>query len=62
MPSETSHVITKAEAEYELDRCEFERLMQRRGGDTVLLWWYQLTLHLKREDRLMIRGTDTDVR
>ena len=55
-------VITKAEAEYELDRCEFERMMRRRGADTMLTWWYQITLHLKREGRPMVRGTETDVR
>ena len=56
------HVITKAEAEYELDRCEFERLMRRHGADTLLTWWYQITLHLRRDDRPMVRGSETDVR
>jgi len=55
-------VITKAEAEYELDRCEFERMMRRRGADTMLTWWDQITLHLKRECRPMVLGTETDVR
>jgi hypothetical protein len=39
-------MITKAEAEYALDRCEFERIMRRRGADTLLTWWYQTKLGL----------------
>jgi hypothetical protein len=43
------HVITKAEAEEALDRCEFERIMRRRGADTMLTWWYQEKLNLPRQ-------------
>jgi len=39
-------VITKAEAEYALDRAEFERMFRRRGADTMLMWWYQVNLRL----------------
>ena len=56
------HVITKAEAEYELGRCEFERLMRRHGADTIQMWWFQYTLQLTSADRPMLRGTTTDVR
>jgi hypothetical protein len=51
----STHVITKAEAEEALDRCEFERIMRRRGADTMLTWWYQEKLNLPRQ-----RATDMD--
>jgi hypothetical protein len=43
------HVITKAEAEEALDRCEFERIMRRRWADVMLAWWYQESQHLQRQ-------------
>jgi len=49
MTSDEAHVITKAEAEYALDRVEFDRLLERRGADTLLTWWYQTTLKLPRQ-------------
>ena len=55
------HVITKAEAEYALDRVEFDRLMAKHGKDTVLTWWYQTTLHLPSPDRPEV-STITDPR
>jgi hypothetical protein len=51
----STHVITKAEAEYALDREEFDRLLKRRGADTILTWWYQTTLKLPRQ-----QATDMD--
>ena len=57
MTSDEAHVITKAEAEYALDRCEFERIMRRRGADTLLMWWYQTKLGLP-DGR---RATDNDM-
>jgi len=56
------HVITKAEAEYVLDREEFDRLLVKHGKDTLLTWWYTAVLKLPRADQPMVRGTESDVR
>jgi hypothetical protein len=48
-PQTATHVISKAEAEYELDHAEFDRIMRRRGADTMLTWWYQQKLQLPRQ-------------
>jgi len=45
------HVITKAEAEYALDRVEFDRMLERRGEDTILMWWRETTLRMSRRGR-----------
>lgn len=56
-PPPTANVITKEEAEYALDREEFDRLMQRRGNDTILLWWHETTLNLARRGYSVSRET-----
>ena len=62
MPSETAHVITKAEAEYALGQVDLEQLCDKFGFDTVLMWWWAAKLKLTPDERPMMRGTDTDVR
>ena len=42
-------VITKAEAEYALDRKTFDRLFQKWGADTLWTWMWQTRLQLPRE-------------
>jgi hypothetical protein len=44
-----AYVISREEAEEALDRCEFERIMRRRGADVMLAWWYQESQHLQRQ-------------
>jgi hypothetical protein len=57
------HVITKAEAEYELDRSEFERIFAKHGADTLAMWFWQAQFNLPALDRpAPLRGTIGDVR
>jgi len=44
------HVITKAEADYELDREEMHRLYQRYGYDRLQIWIFQFKFHLTPPD------------
>jgi len=42
------HVITQREAEFALDREEFDRLMEKWGTEEIILWWHETTLNLAR--------------
>lgn len=62
-PPPTANVITKEEAEYALDREEFDRLMQKWGNDTILIWWHETNLNLPhRFDPSVSPGTAGDPR